>query len=77
MFIQLLCILYQAIEQSSVLAEVAYQAGERFGINVFVTVRPDLTPKLNHSANGMQVALINVLDKVHNVKLPVLEKTKK
>ena len=80
----------EAIEQSSVLAEVAFQAGEKFGIDVFVTVRParydrkdmkGLKPKLNQSANGMQVALISVLDKVHNVNLRALEnlteKTKK
>ena len=74
----------EAIEQSSVLAEIAYQAGEKFGIDVFVTVRParydkkvkdtkGLKSKLNQSANGMQVALISVLEKVHNVHLPALE----
>ena len=74
----------EAIEQSSVLAEIAYQAGEKFGIDVFVTVRParydkkekdskGVKSKLNKSANGMQVALISVLDKVHNVHLPALE----
>ena len=30
----------EAIEQSSVLAELAYQAGEKLGIDVFVAVRP-------------------------------------
>ena len=74
----------EAIEQSSVLAEIAYQAGERLGIDVFVTVRParydrkvkdakGLKSKLTQSANGMQVALISVLDKVHNIHLPALE----
>ena len=75
----------EAIEQSSVLAEIAYQAGEKpLGIDVFVTVRParydkkekdakGVKSKLNKSANGMQVALISVLDKVHNVHLPALE----
>ena len=74
----------EAIEQSSVLAEIAYQAGEKFGIDVFVAVRPGrydkkekdakgLKSKLTTAANGMQVALISVLDKVHNVHLPALE----
>ena len=74
----------EAIEQSSVLAEIAYQAGEKLGIDVFVTVRParydkkakdakGLKSKLNQSANGMQVALISVLENVHNIHLPALE----
>ena len=74
----------EAIEQSSVLAETAYQTGERLGVDVFVTVRPArydkkekdakaLKSKLNQSANGMQVALISVLEKVHNIHLPALD----
>ena len=74
----------EAIEQSSVLAEIAYQAGKKFGIDVFVTVRParydkkekdpkGIKSKLTKSANGMQVALISVLEKVHSVHLPALE----
>ena len=74
----------EAIEQSSVLAELAYQAGEKHGIEVFVTVRParydrkdkdpkSLRSKLTQSANGMQVALISVLERVHNIHLPALE----
>ena len=30
----------EALEQSSVLAEIAYQTGEKFDIDVFVTDRP-------------------------------------
>ena len=74
----------EAIEHSSVIAEIAFQVSERLNIDVFVTARParydrkekdpkGLKSQLNQSANGMQVALISVLEKVHTVHLPALE----
>ena len=72
----------KAIEHTKILVALAKEAAAKYDIDVFILERPPrydrkdpkaVKSKLSQVSNGMLLPLINILEKVHLVKLPSLE----